>query len=198
FFTHHHPLLILKLKKVFFSFLTCLFALGGAVIGLFTGAVKGQTTETGMLRGVGVGAMAGAVTGVQLVELILNGEPFSKVALICSLLNGKIFTEWVSPAVLKAYQWQVSATEASNSGEFSDIFEISPLPIITNKGGSVSNLPPFFRIVKSQNRNACCSICLQDLEEGEDARLLPRCQHVFHMECIDVWVSRRETCPICR
>lgn len=33
---------------------------------------------------------------------------FVQVALICSLVNGKIFMEWVSPAVLKAYQWQVS------------------------------------------------------------------------------------------
>lgn len=30
-----------------------------------------------------------------------------QAALICSLVNGKIFMEWVSPAVLKAYQWQV-------------------------------------------------------------------------------------------
>lgn len=56
-----------------------IFYLGGAAIGVISGALKGQTTETGFLRGFGVGAVAGAVTGVQLMELILNGEPFSKV-----------------------------------------------------------------------------------------------------------------------
>ncbi|CAA0833653.1 RING/U-box superfamily protein [Striga hermonthica] len=80
----------------------------GATIGSFTGAIKGQTTETGIFRGFVVGAVAGAITAVELLDLISNGEPFSKIALICSLINGKIFMEWVSPAVLKAYQWQGS------------------------------------------------------------------------------------------
>ncbi|GFP79168.1 nep1-interacting protein 1 [Phtheirospermum japonicum] len=97
---------------------------GGATIGVISGALKGQTTETGILRGVGVGAVAGAITGVQLIELVLNGEPFSKVALICSLVNGKIFMEWVSPAVLKAYQWQISTME-TGFREISDIFEVN-------------------------------------------------------------------------
>lgn len=52
---------------------------GGAIVGVISGALKGQTTETGLLRGVGVGAVAGAITAVQLMELVLNGEPFSKV-----------------------------------------------------------------------------------------------------------------------
>jgi gas vesicle protein len=41
--------------------------------------MKGQTTETGFLRGSGVGAVAGAITAVQLLESITNGEPLSKV-----------------------------------------------------------------------------------------------------------------------
>lgn len=52
---------------------------GGATVGIITGAIKGQTTETGLLRGAAVGAVTGAITTVQLVELIVNGEPFSKV-----------------------------------------------------------------------------------------------------------------------
>lgn len=34
---------------------------------------------------------------------------FFQAALLSSLVNGKVFMEWVSPAVLKAYQWQVSS-----------------------------------------------------------------------------------------
>lgn len=33
---------------------------------------------------------------------------FLQLALLTSLMNGKVFMEWVSPAMLKAYQWQVS------------------------------------------------------------------------------------------
>lgn len=43
-----------------------------------------------------------------------------------------------------------------------------------------------------------CSVCLSSLEEGEMARTLPNCKHVFHAECIDKWFSTHSNCPICR
>ncbi|KAI7981763.1 NEP1-interacting protein 2 [Camellia lanceoleosa] len=95
------------MKKALLALLTCGLALGGAGVGTITGAIKGQTTETGFVRGAAIGAVAGAVTAVQLMELTVHDEePFSKVAALLSLINGKVFMEWVSPAVLKAYQWQ--------------------------------------------------------------------------------------------
>ncbi|KAI3759813.1 hypothetical protein L6452_07890 [Arctium lappa] len=43
-----------------------------------------------------------------------------------------------------------------------------------------------------------CAVCLSDLGEGEKARILPKCNHGFHMECIDMWFYSHSTCPICR
>ncbi|KAL3509241.1 hypothetical protein ACH5RR_028642 [Cinchona calisaya] len=43
-----------------------------------------------------------------------------------------------------------------------------------------------------------CSVCLSVLEEGEMARKLPNCNHIFHAECIDKWFGSQSTCPICR
>ncbi|KAG9139714.1 hypothetical protein Leryth_027407 [Lithospermum erythrorhizon] len=43
-----------------------------------------------------------------------------------------------------------------------------------------------------------CSVCLSDVSEGEKARLLPKCNHGFHMECIDMWFQSHATCPLCR
>ncbi|PON81602.1 LOW QUALITY PROTEIN: 43kDa postsynaptic protein [Trema orientale] len=48
------------------------------------------------------------------------------------------------------------------------------------------------------NHSSECAVCLSNLEEGEMARLLPNCNHSFHAECIDKWLSSRSTCPICR
>ncbi|KAG5409848.1 hypothetical protein IGI04_006167 [Brassica rapa subsp. trilocularis] len=43
-----------------------------------------------------------------------------------------------------------------------------------------------------------CAICLSDLVKGDKARLLPKCNHSFHVECIDMWFQSHSTCPICR
>ncbi|RRT77431.1 hypothetical protein B296_00011789 [Ensete ventricosum] len=43
-----------------------------------------------------------------------------------------------------------------------------------------------------------CSVCLSELSDGEQARLLPKCNHGFHLECIDMWFHSHSTCPLCR
>ncbi|OIW11316.1 hypothetical protein TanjilG_20465 [Lupinus angustifolius] len=43
-----------------------------------------------------------------------------------------------------------------------------------------------------------CSICLGELEDGDLLRLLPSCNHAFHIPCIDSWFKEHESCPFCR
>nr|CAB3446308.1 unnamed protein product [Digitaria exilis] len=43
-----------------------------------------------------------------------------------------------------------------------------------------------------------CSVCLEDFEAGEMVRRLPACGHLFHVECIDMWLDSHRTCPVCR
>ncbi|OQR85603.1 hypothetical protein ACHHYP_20563 [Achlya hypogyna] len=45
--------------------------------------------------------------------------------------------------------------------------------------------------------NIQCSICLEDLTLGSQARMVP-CFHRFHPECIDPWLSEKAECPICK
>ncbi|KAK4386974.1 RING-H2 finger protein ATL52 [Sesamum angolense] len=161
------------LKKFAAALLTCIFALGGAAIGSVSGAIKGQTTETGFVRGFGVGAVAGAVTGVQLMELIANGEPFSKSA---------------------------KREDIHGMGESCGAKSLS----VAVRGLSQDTIKelPVYQFCNAQNNPSCseatCAICLQDLEDGESARLLPSCEHFFHLQCIDQWLTRQGNCPICR
>ncbi|KAK1683045.1 hypothetical protein QYE76_043893 [Lolium multiflorum] len=43
-----------------------------------------------------------------------------------------------------------------------------------------------------------CAICLSDFEAGEHVKVLPKCNHGFHVRCIDRWLLARSTCPTCR
>ncbi|GAB4824822.1 hypothetical protein Ancab_007692 [Ancistrocladus abbreviatus] len=43
-----------------------------------------------------------------------------------------------------------------------------------------------------------CAICLSEYEESECVKVIPLCGHVFHVSCIDAWLSSHVTCPLCR
>lgn len=43
-----------------------------------------------------------------------------------------------------------------------------------------------------------CPICLCCFEEEEEVNKLPRCKHLFHAPCIDMWLYSHYDCPICR
>jgi len=43
-----------------------------------------------------------------------------------------------------------------------------------------------------------CVVCLGVFEENETLRMLPKCGHVFHAECVDTWLRSHATCPFCR
>ncbi|CAL0314012.1 unnamed protein product [Lupinus luteus] len=43
-----------------------------------------------------------------------------------------------------------------------------------------------------------CSVCLSEFLEDESLRLLPKCNHAFHLPCIDTWLASHTNCPLCR
>ncbi|CAN8239484.1 unnamed protein product [Cochlearia groenlandica] len=67
-------------------------------------------------------------------------------------------------------------------------FDLNSLPIV------------FFRQdgCCSKDGGVECAICLSELVNGDKTRLLPKCNHSFHVECIDMWFQSHSTCPICR
>ncbi|CAF2077830.1 hypothetical protein Bca4012_090346 [Brassica carinata] len=72
-----------------------------------------------------------------------------------------------------------------------------------NKGVKKKALKMFPVIKYSREMNLLglgeeCVICLSDFVAGEQVRLLPKCNHGFHVRCIDKWLKQHVTCPKCR
>ncbi|XP_057470832.1 uncharacterized protein LOC130759670 [Actinidia eriantha] len=51
--------------------------------------------------------------------------------------------------------------------------------------------------VQGDNFEEACAICLESPTSGETIRHLP-CLHKFHKDCIDPWLGRKSSCPICK
>ncbi|CAM0945984.1 unnamed protein product [Alopecurus aequalis] len=63
-------------------------------------------------------------------------------------------------------------------------------------------VPPAFAYVGGKQEATAsflmCSVCLEDVQGGETVRELPACKHIFHVECVDMWLQSHRTCPMCR
>jgi hypothetical protein len=54
-------------------------------------------------------------------------------------------------------------------------------------------------IIRVEGSTPECCICKVEYDEGVDVRVLPCSnQHHFHAECVDMWLKRHSTCPLCR
>jgi hypothetical protein len=57
--------------------------------------------------------------------------------------------------------------------------------------------------------NEMCCICFEDYKTGDNLRILPKCHHEYHIDCLDTWVTTfatskvklmagaNPTCPLC-
>ncbi|KAI3446637.1 hypothetical protein Pfo_029555 [Paulownia fortunei] len=63
----------------------------------------------------------------------------------------------------------------------------------------IESLPMFrFSSLRGQKDGLECAVCLNKFEADEVLRLLPKCKHAFHVECVDTWLDAHSTCPLCR
>ncbi|CAK9158649.1 unnamed protein product [Ilex paraguariensis] len=185
-------------------------ALSGALTGLFalgaiTGALAGRASDSGVLRGAGLGSIAGAVLSVEVLEasraywcLERSGSRSSSsmADFIEELFRSRFVEEPFPPPMLTAYHWQVIDGNISYD-EIRDVYIGASTRGLSE--GALKKLP--CHVISDEiktKQSICCTICLQDVEIGEIARSLPRCHHTFHLTCVDMWLTRHGSCPVCR
>ncbi|XP_066387445.1 NEP1-interacting protein-like 1 [Miscanthus floridulus] len=194
--------------RVLCAVATCVFAAVGSLVGAVTGSMLGLATENGMLRGAGIGAISGAVFSIEVAESSRDlwhsadsgvWSLLYMVDIISGLLSGRLVREKVGPAVRSAVQSQISAM-SSPFEETSDLFETGSVRGLPES--AVRRLPETLiaedTAVDAAGQALCCSVCLQDFRVAEPARRLPGCRHLFHVPCIDCWLVRHGSCPLCR
>ncbi|XP_018488348.1 NEP1-interacting protein 2 [Raphanus sativus] len=155
-------------------------------LGAFTGALIGQEAESGLIRGVEIGAFYGAAVSIKVFESSIHlWRSHESSCLVClhdvifSLLSGRLVRELIAPAIreriVPAIRERIRVLETGGS----------TLTITDNN------------IADASGNIYSCSICLQDYQLGEIARTFC-CDHMFHLPCIDSWFLERPSCPLCR
>lgn len=51
---------------------------------------------------------------------------------------------------------------------------------------------------KSFVEEEVCSVCLEGFKAGQPVTYWPICKHVFHKDCLNYWIQKNHTCPICK
>ncbi|XP_055817867.1 RING-H2 finger protein ATL78-like [Solanum dulcamara] len=74
---------------------------------------------------------------------------------------------------------------------------------VANKGIKKKALKTFSVItytneLKYSRLDSECVICLSEFIVGEKVKVLPKCNHGFHVKCIDKWLNSHSSCPTCR
>lgn len=74
-----------------------------------------------------------------------------------------------------------------------------PAKPVSDKGLSPSDLQKLPSITgKDLVMGAECAVCLDEISNDQPARVIPGCNHAFHLECADTWLAKHPLCPVCR
>lgn len=73
---------------------------------------------------------------------------------------------------------------------------ISKLPITVINSVSAANSHTETTL-KSGSTSEICLVCQCSYEDGDRVMHLP-CKHYYHADCIDQWLQRNNTCPVCK
>ncbi|KAI3788601.1 hypothetical protein L2E82_01372 [Cichorium intybus] len=104
-------------------------------------------------------------------------------ALLCALVAALLLNSVVHLYLRRRRESMEAATDLQASGL--EKRELKKIPVAK------------FRFRRGVSATEC-SICLGDFVDGAKVRVLPECNHEFHVKCVDKWLSEHASCPNCR
>nr|XP_048692168.1 RING finger protein 148 [Caretta caretta] len=146
-----------------------------------------------------VAIMIGNLKGVDILHLIQNG-----IQVIIAIEVGKrygswmnhywgslLICTWVTVAYFTFYcagRLRIARTHIRRCQQLTDVKK------------AIGQLE--LRILKESDKEAKtdaenCVVCLEVYKPKDVVRIL-RCRHIFHRKCIDPWLLKHRTCPVCK
>lgn len=134
------------------------------------------------------------------------GDPFPSsfrpsIAIIIGVLSTMFFLTFMLLLYAKHCKRVTSAAGGARGGG-GDTQPPSAELLSVNSGidrAIVEALPLFtFASLQGNKQGLECAVCLSQFEDSEVLRLLPKCKHAFHVDCVDTWLYGHSTCPLCR
>lgn len=122
-----------------------------------------------------------------------------------AVIVGVLTTIFSITFLLLLYAKHCRRVDRSNAFFFNNSVGYPPSATTTARKNSgidravIDSLPIFrFGSLRGQKDGLECAVCLNRFEPTEVLRLLPKCKHAFHVECVDTWLDAHSTCPLCR
>ncbi|KAL1200439.1 RING-H2 finger protein ATL38 [Cardamine amara subsp. amara] len=148
-------------------------------------------------------------SGKTMAQPETDATKVSDIAIL--VITVMLFAIFVVGVASVCYRWrsrQLNSQESINEWEDSSVESrtMSARRNITVARGInadiINSFPAFLYSEVKERRigkgGVECAVCLCEFEDNETLRLMPICCHVFHADCVSVWLSDHSTCPLCR
>ncbi|PPR86874.1 hypothetical protein GOBAR_AA33817 [Gossypium barbadense] len=118
------------------------------------------------------------------------------MAIVVMVLVGAFSFVWILSIYIRHYDesYPIATAAAASSAQRFRPSGLDPEVI--------ENFPVFLyshvKNLKIAKRALECAVCLSEFEDDEALHVIPKCCHVFHLDCIDAWLAYHVTCPVCR
>ncbi|XP_057483187.1 RING-H2 finger protein ATL63 [Actinidia eriantha] len=131
---------------------------------------------------------------------VLLAAIVSLLLVILFVLLLHVYAKWFLSQARHRRRRSVSVSHVLGPSRFHQAFDtaFSGSPTKGLEASAIASIPLFLYESHHHKNGLECVICLSVFEEGEVGRLLPKCGHGFHSECIDMWFRSHSSCPICR